>query len=460
MPGADCHSHMLLEELSEPQTAPGILHMTKVEGAVMSGMTTAIVLAVRLMANYSVCTGADISARDLLEKIRYSERMIHDVQAEAHLFETDSGQRICDMEWRYSMGKECIVKDEWFGKQGETPPSTGIEAYDGHTHFAFRQNAGEHFSTGGLGPLNPLLFSAMDTPKSLLGYTIKKYSNETLSDMLIKCDDIHVIGDQKVDGHECYLIECKGIVDGLKGTSRYDVRIWIDPARDYRPLQIEKYYSPASMRGLNVKPPFSALRRRWSNISLENFGGTWFPVSGDVQIYKHEWVPPENMTKRQFSEKNPGLSADEYYQKMELSIVPDFPLRTIRLTNIHINRGIPETRFKIEFPPGCRVYDGFLQQGYVVGSSHRDIGSELESLNDTSAAATGAGSSKASQTDLAQASKRSNPVSGAGTQPLEEQLANASEADFPYLLIGGMIIIIVGASVLFVIIFRTQRKGV
>lgn len=344
-------------------------------------LTQMLVLAMVLMMGYSVHANEPISPDELIEKIRYSERLLHDMQAKASLFTVDSGDMIADMEWYYKKGKERIEKREWFGKEGDKPQTVGIEAYDGRTHFGFTQNTDGEATRGGIGPLLPLLFTVMTTPKSLLGYTIKQYSTESLSDILSKCKEIHVAENtENIDGNDCYLIEARGLTDGKKGTSLYDLRVWIDFRRDYRPLQIERYYPPGSKRGLHVKPPYSAIRLRCSNIVLKSIDGVWFPVSGDKQAYNHKLVPPGNMSKREFFKKYSGLSEDEVFQKLELKITPAHPLRRIELQDIRLNKGIPDEKFTIEFPPGCSVYDRFLQQGYVVGGTHSDIGSQLPSL--------------------------------------------------------------------------------
>ncbi len=161
-----------------------------------------------------------------------------------------------------------------------------------------------------------------------------------------------------IDGPSCRVLEAIGVVDRRR---TFDVRVWIDTERDFRPLRIERYHS---IRGKNR---WRVTSKVIENIRLKKIDGVWFPVDGMITSFSTK--------KRQ---RPRGMTATEYRsltraKHAEVSIYtqapgPTGPVRVkVYGDTVRINKGIDPGKFTIEFPQGCRVYDDFLQSAYVVG---------------------------------------------------------------------------------------------
>jgi hypothetical protein len=315
------------------------------------------------------------TAGNLIDNVILSEKQINDMQAHVKWYEPERNNLLTVIEWGYEKGKEFIEGHKWVGEDKDEPTTEVKYAFNGEVQRNFRQNTGEKFSTGRIYAFTPDTFTVYMTPKALLGYSIKQHAQETFGEILSKAEHIEVRKHtEQIDGHSCFILEAIGIKDG---DCLYDVRTWIDTQRDYRPLKIEKFYSP-DYKHADISERWRAIVKRLDNIKLKEIDGIWFPVQGDCHSFTSDWLPPEGMTKEEFKKAFSHLPEEKQREKARYVIIPRVPKRRIEVDTIKINKGIDPKKFTVNFPQGCRVWDEFRQIGYVVGGV---VGlSEIDSL--------------------------------------------------------------------------------
>jgi hypothetical protein len=291
-------------------------------------------------------------------------------------WQPETGIIIKDFEWGYEKGKEFIDGVKYQAKTRDTSRSEIKYSFDGQSQFHFRHTSGADDSRGRIGSYDPQVWNGNMTPAILLGYGLNWWGKQSLADFLSTADELKVSNTKtEIDGQACVLIEAIGLsYKSPKGnTFSYDVKAWIDTERDFRPLKIEKYEHAEVDRTNPGQGRWEKLVRRIDNIKLEQFGGTWFPVSGDRQMFTNTIEGPEGMSKEEFEKMymNKGYTEEEFFERGILRHVnkPTSAKRRIKITNIRINEGIPLEKFKVQFPENCSVWDEFLQTGYTVGNT-------------------------------------------------------------------------------------------
>jgi hypothetical protein len=306
---------------------------------------------------------------NLIQRIIESEREIHDMQMRVRWYEPETDNKLVFYQWGYENGKEFIEGEQWSGDDGERSTSRIKYAFDGDKQRNFRANTGEKRTTGGVYALDPTTFSVYGTPKVLLGYGVKQNAQETLGEILAGVQErgrVKLRGIEAIRGHACHVVEAMGVDDGGE---LFDVRVWIDAERGFRPLQIERF------RRLQGVSQWTVLCHRIDNIVLEAFDGVWFPVRGDRQFFNVRWLLPEGMNAAEFEKRYAHLSGTERRRVMSVSVSPRHPKRRIEIEpgTIELNRGIAPESFSVTFPKGCRVWDDFIQTGYQVGGTGETI---------------------------------------------------------------------------------------
>lgn len=124
-------------------------------------------------------------------------------------------------------------------------------------------------------------------------------------------------GKETIDGQECYIITGQ-----IRADRRY--KVWIAPERDFRPLRIDLYYGKEGGQG--------SFMVGIHNIKLEKIDGIWFPI---------------------------------YADKTSTGAKDAVPV-AIRISEVKLNKSIPDDVFDIKFPPGTRVVDSLLMIEYTV----------------------------------------------------------------------------------------------
>lgn len=313
---------------------------------------------------------------ELLQEIKRSEETIQDVQAYVKWWQPDTGMIFKDFEWGYEKGKEFVKGTKYMSTTREKSRSNYNFAFDGETQFHFRYTEGVNRAAGKICALEPELWNAQLTPAVLLGYGLNWWGRQSLADFLATTTDLRVSETRSViDGHSCVLMEAVGLSyrSPKDNTFSYDIKVWIDPQRDFRPLKMEKYKHAEGDSENAERNRWKKLVRRIDNIKLEKFAGIWVPISGDRQMFRNTVAGPEGMSKEEFREKyvDQGYTEDDLFKMGILREVnePSSAKRRIEISNVKMNEGIDPQAFAIQFPPGCAVWDDFTQMGYTVGGS-------------------------------------------------------------------------------------------
>jgi len=341
---------------------------------------TVFALFTFILVSIAVCQDQTAyTASELIESIKISEGKIHDIQAHIVWWEPDVDNMLVVYDWGYDSGKEFIEGYKWSGEDRDKPTAKIKYAFDGEAQRNFRYNTGENFTTGGIYGFTPDTFTVYMTPKALLGYSMKQHAQESFGEILSRAERIKVREKtERIDGHSCCVLEAVGIQDG---DCLYDIRVWIDSQRDFRPLKIEKFYSPEDGYHSNLYERWLALCIRVDNIKLKQLNAIWFPVQGDRQFFSQKILPPEGMTDEEFKKAFSHLSVEEQVKKAKYIVIPRGQNRRIKVSDIKINEGIDSEEFTIKFPQGCRVWDDFKQLGYTVGVNQKVGLSELSTEN-------------------------------------------------------------------------------
>lgn len=344
-------------------------------------------LIVIILSNFgSIIMGEQMDAEGVVRQIEYNESIIKDVQCMHRWFVPETNTVYRDCEWGYKNGKE-FVSGIHYGKteDGKVLSYIKVTAFDGKAVRSYNFIPFSGDIRGGIYGYDPHVFSVPTSPKALLGYTLDQDGIYTLSELLsakyVKNKEVRA---EKLGDIECVLLEATGF-QASEGKPIYDLRIWIDPKRNYKPLKIEKYESP------DDKNSIAGLRNeRWkyfkkivNGIELRQIDGMWFPVCGEQIFYTT--IPEfmvEGKTEEDIIKQYPGMNEEEIAKKINLLSVPSIRER-VELREIKINKGIDPTKFTIIFPAGCKLWDDIIGLGYVVGGPEGVVSDELKNLNNT-----------------------------------------------------------------------------
>jgi hypothetical protein len=289
-----------------------------------------------------------VDAEEVIGKMRESEAAIRSVECKFRFFEPETNSP-----WKVS-GKWCrqgageFLDEFTTFRDGNTYGQ--LSAYDGQmVRHLSRQSDGSIQGTFRK-HCDPEVFTIPDTPRRLLGWSLDTSRNCRLGELLSDKSVIEKRAEPaQLAGGECILLEVRLSPGGNE-------KIWVDPQRDYRPVRIETYVD-------SVKPWFEPrwIKRRlnlWSttDIELQEIGGVWFPVAGNIQHYPRP---------RLFALRKPR------------------PVRRMEVTEITLNRDIPPEQFTVRYPEGCLVYDGIEQDRFVADKNgQRPVIEEESVLNE------------------------------------------------------------------------------
>ena len=334
--------------------------------------TLRITIILAVIGFMSVCIlpmaegGPDVqmSAEELVAKIIESEKKIKDIRLNMACTIPAENRTFYEYDWGYEDGKEF-----YSGIDNTRDSRTNVyrkvevtRAFDGGKQWQFG-NDPKSRPYGGISEPNPnfSIFRTMITFNTLLGFDAKELSRLSLGEALAQAEFLSVRDQtESIDGRACYVIEAINLETDPSSHWRYDVRVWIDYRRDYRPLKFEKY------RSIPGKNRFKVISRRVDNIKLKQIDGIWLPIEGERTTFSTNDIhPPEGVTSAQFS----TLSTEEREQAGVFKLTPMAPTRRLEIDidSIRLNKGIPAKTFTIDFPDGCEVYDEFAGRRYVVG---------------------------------------------------------------------------------------------
>jgi hypothetical protein len=129
-----------------------------------------------------------------------------------------------------------------------------------------------------------------------------------------------------VDGVSCQAIRLYKRLPS--GTVLRSFKVYLDPARDYAVIRVEKYWYE-----------FQCLERTVDVEELATVKGVYVATKAKCTTYRR----PDNSTTSQ-----------PLYEKV------------LTATNVQVNSGISDSAFALDFPVGTRVWDSTLQIVYQV----------------------------------------------------------------------------------------------
>ncbi len=352
------------------QENSGGLFFREWEGYFMKGLQK-VYIVILVVLSMSMSSKAEVdhvtSADELIRQIINSEQEIHNVEVKmtAEILKSDHPLPFkinYEYEWGYEKGKEyyrgilnAIGADSgnWITQKTEV-------AYDGEKKYILRDTVGDDYVGGAVRSLKPNDFKRIVTPNTLLGFQAQMHGLHTLGEALLSASDSKITGEEEIDGHLCYVLENIDIRSSIEDSS-CNVKVWIDKERDFRPLKFEQY------RNYSESEPWKALLRRIDAIKLKKIDGIWYPVEGVRAAFLAKLIPPEGMDKAEFDQ----LKIKQRREVAQCKLKNVYPTRKLLVdeNSIRINKGIPIEKFRVQFPVGCRVWDEYLQKGYVVRSS-------------------------------------------------------------------------------------------
>lgn len=317
--------------------------------------------------------GPDIG--EVIRSIRLNEALLSVAEADFQVIVLENNREFYEGTWGYEEGKGYLRGWETLRREDGTPSRfQDVFAFDGERLYTFQPEPGRMSGT-----IRTLAWEldSFPSPQSLLGYSYLPGVRLTLADVLEKSQDVELVStEETVAGHACYLLAFKAETALMNGTEEVPhfrrIEIWIDPARNYRPLCIKKYADPegAQLKGVIDK------------IELACVEGIWVPVSGVISGYRTIPVPLDGYTLDELRAMEPGEAVKHLrFESRPSEITP----KRIQIKAWRILDDIDDALFRVEFPHGALVWDAFLQRGYRVGEEEarlvRDVSSELEALD-------------------------------------------------------------------------------
>jgi hypothetical protein len=319
-------------------------------------------------------------AAQIVSGIARSEQRLQSVSANLVVTVPERKLTFVKGQWRYSRGREYLGGTMGlFVPDREEPIAQRFGfAFDGEKMEIYRRDVTANRHTGRVTALEPVNFTGYPTFNTLLGRDVNRSGRLSVSQALMQAENVSVQPSMdRMDGHACYVIEAIGIdkapetaADGIS----YDVRLWIDPDRDYRVLRLEKYINePGESR-------WKALSRRVDNITLQQIDGTWLPVRGEFHNFRREQVLLDGVSEADVRK----MSAEEARKHMGYKLTPLVPMRVVEIDpdSITIGQEMPVEQFRIQWPQGTYIWDDFLEVGYQYGvSDKKALGNVHEAMS-------------------------------------------------------------------------------
>jgi len=316
-----------------------------------------------------------LDAQEIVGRIKVHENEIRDVVAKiTGSVPSNNNQIAYEYEWGYAGGKEFYTGTKYSFRPEKLDPKVAREfsitkTFDGEKEMLLRIQHDD--ASGTINSIDPETFRAFMTPNTLLGFDARELSRQTLGEVLSESKSLTIWPKyDEINGHKCIVIEALNVETDPEVKRTYDVRVWVDPDRDYRPLRFEKYF------GFDGNNRWKIPCRVVENIKLQKFGDIWFPVAGERTTYGITGCQkPSNLSQEEFEK----LTPEEVRKQGIFSYEPLVPKRKLVIDDmtVKINASIPEERFSIKFPQGCRVWDHFWDMGYTVGGKDEILSSGL-----------------------------------------------------------------------------------
>jgi len=149
---------------------------------------------------------------------------------------------------------------------------------------------------------------------------------------LVNLGQWRLTGRETIGAYHAWCIESLDVVDNVA-----QIKAWIDPERDFAPVQ------------LLLRIPLSRGREaihKMTDVTLERANGVWVISSAKLLLH------------------NPAVG-------------DSWAVVTYTMEDVQVGLDIPDDRFVIDFPPGTSVYDDISKIGYTVGPDGRPRRADL-----------------------------------------------------------------------------------
>ncbi len=325
-----------------------------------------LVAAVVLLVVHEPCRADSLSAEELISAIAASEEAIENLQATYEIYLSDKDNALHGQyEWAYEKGKEYLKG----GTRYLDPKTKEVKYLEGE--FAFD---GERLRT-----LNPQKlygtvrarkndFNLRRPPAYFLGWYLDPSQPTTLSQILRTAERVSISSQmQDVEGRKTHLVEAERCY--INYLHRSDVpinlKVWIDPERDFRPIRLEKYKFYLGELGAEFEKPLLQLVLR--GVNLKKVNGVWVPVEGYAKVFfllGFEGFPAEELAKKSVDEiKEIVAQAKPILGAIEGGV----GTKHMKVKEIKVNEPIPPNKFVLKFPVGSAIWDDFLKKTYRIG---------------------------------------------------------------------------------------------
>jgi len=269
----------------------------------------------------------DLCLEEIIAGIKHSESLIKSWRVKSYVVSyTSKGEKIEDTRIWVKKGDKIYM--EQFGKKGERKV---VASYDGEILRVWSNNKKAIIEI----PTNQKLrgvFSREFSPYNL--FDLVPGEMQSFSEFLSQKSEnkrVKLSGMEMMDGRKCYKIEVEKFFPETK--MRDISRIFICPEFGFRPLKIE---------GELLNKNGRIVSKGLLNYEYTKIKNIWFVKK-----------------VRKFSEMN--FSEEEYDERFRGST-----RWIIEFKDIKVNEEIPDSFFRIEFPPGTRVWDERTGVSYIV----------------------------------------------------------------------------------------------
>ena len=282
---------------------------------------------------------AEISLEDIVTGIRIRQDSIESVkldfsyeyfQPTHESFSGDEGDYELDTLKMLDLGYETLRLDKKIRvKQIERDLTTGnsinleLVAWDGKVRTAYVEDLIRPGSKPGgtvKGEMGSFYSGYWPTAMEMWVFDVRKPLTEILD-----VASLELNGVAKIGNYDTVKLTAKNFF----GDSAI-LEVWVAPKKDFAPVKLRLVY--------HMQEPVKDVFLTMDNVKLAKKGDVWVIMESAIKV-----VNPN--TSKKIKGQISYYKASDY----QLSIPID------------------EKMFKIDFPRGTRVYDGILQQGYVVG---------------------------------------------------------------------------------------------
>ena len=296
-----------------------------------------------------VSDASPLTVSELIQHISDSEEALRACEADFAVYFESTGEPYWEGTWGYEDRKGFLR-----GRQHAVRPDgtkfayEEVFAFDGERLFTYQPEPDR--ANGNVRELDTDLDTRL-SPQMLLGYSIRGRGRYRLSEVLGQGEDSRILSvDESIDGNSCILLQSIVPMDVMQTEETVPValRVWIDPVRNYRPRRIEQFRDPEAQYLLVV----------YDDILLDQVDGLWLPESGRRTVYTTIPVPLGGHTLEEVR----SMTGEELRENLEFVVRPsEGGTKRIRVFQWRVLQDIDDSKFKVEFPPGSRVWDDYAQ---------------------------------------------------------------------------------------------------